>query len=79
MHENSDPVRVEEPRRPLDEPGRLDAAVDELIEVASTWIGVGAQCAQAALGAAADGLQATADALGRIGDSFDEPNGTRKS
>ena len=79
MHENNDPIRVETSRRPLNEPGRLDGAVDELIDVASTWIGIGAQCAQAALGAAADGLQATADALGRIGDSFDDPDRTRKS
>lgn len=50
----------------------IDDVVDGAKDVASAWIQAGARLGQTALSVAADGLQATAEAIAKLADDLED-------
>ncbi|MAE95498.1 MAG: hypothetical protein CL910_12635 [Deltaproteobacteria bacterium] len=49
-----------------------DQFVDEIIEVAGTWLQTGLSIGKAAVAATADGMRATSESLARLADDVDD-------
>ena len=52
------------------ESNTFDEVVDEMVEVACTWLNAGLSLGSAALEATSDGLEATARSLSKLADEF---------
>ena len=49
----------------------IESVVDGMIEVASAWLRAGVILSQTAISVAADGLQATADAISKLAEDIE--------
>jgi len=51
---------------------QTDNVVDDMMDLAATWLQAGVKIGQTAVSAAADGLQATAEAISRLAEDLED-------
>ncbi|MBW2243331.1 MAG: hypothetical protein JRH01_15195 [Deltaproteobacteria bacterium] len=54
---------------------QIESVLDGMVNVAAAWIQVGLKLSETAISAAADGLQATAEAISTLGEETSDQGG----